>query len=470
MVAMVAYRDEDGHEVIPVPELHGYPFGPEDPYAAGHELLDRYLEGPFAVEYWWEAIHPRDSAAGRAILTSAPYTQKVVAHAVLDRLAWLAAHEWRTWHGRRSHRQALEGLARALFARQLPFDRDDLAHILRVVVSGDDLRWQPWRGVLSALERYLAAAELPAAFGPLLERQRELLTGHYLQAAYRPLVLRIDELLGRGEPGLPDVGEPWAELLLATLAAMDEPAYSAWRALLAHIPATNGVKPSRAWLEGAREHLGTVGIDAFKRVALDLLESGARYVPAPLSDRNAMTLKGLVWYCGLYEDDKDIAYAVSRLAVALYATVPGEGPRSSLAAGACLHALGAMPGMAPLAGLVQVYERVLARAVRDDVARLFVAAAARTGASWDELRLSMEAHVAQLHSDVPVAGLFQHHGLDEPHQRMERGQIGSARDAPLQARQIVGHAAATTPVAGMLTQRANTAERSRQGGQNDGQE
>ncbi len=35
--------------------------------------------------------------------------------------------------------------------------------------------------------------------------------------------------------------------------------------------------------------------------------------------------------------------------------------------------------------------------------------------------LSMDAYVAQFHGDVPVAGLFQHHRLDESHQRMERG-------------------------------------------------
>ncbi len=383
MVAELAY--DDGVAVVPVPETLGYPFESDDPYAEGHALLDLYLEGPFAVEFWWDAIHPRDSAAGRAILTSARRTQILVAHAALDRLAWLAAHEWRTWHGRRSHRQALEGLARALFARPLPFDEDDLAHILRVAVSGHDLRWQPWRGIVDALERYLVAHDLPGALRPLLERQREALTGHYLQAAYRPLTLRIDELLGQGEPGLPEVGDPWAELLLATLAALDEPAYTAWRALLAHIPATNGVKPSRAWLEGARERLAAVGEDAFKSVALDLFAHGARYLPAPLSDRNAMTLKGLVWYCGLY-DDAGLAHALTRLAIALYAIVPGEGPRSSLVASACVHMLGTLPGIAPVACLARVYDAVPSRAVRDTVVRLLVARAARTGMSWDDLR------------------------------------------------------------------------------------
>ncbi len=382
IAALATFEDE---MVIPVPELLGYPFGPDDPYAAGHELLDRYLEGPFEVEHWWDAIHPRDSAAGRAILTSARRTQLLVAHAALDRLAWLAAHEWRTWHGQRSHRQALEGLTRALFARQLPFEKDDLAHILRVAVSGHDLRWQPWRGIVNALERYLATHELPRDFRPLLERQRELLTGHYLQAAYRPLTLRIDELLGQGEPGLPEVGEPWAELLLATLATLDEPAYTAWRALLAHIPATNGVKPSRAWLEGARERLAVVGAGAFKRVALDVLVAAARYRSALLSDRNAMALKGLVWYCGLY-DDEAVARALSALAVGLYKPVPGEGPRCSVVAGACVHVLAALPGTEAAACLARVRDAAPSRAVRDTIAPLLALSAARAGTAWDDLR------------------------------------------------------------------------------------
>jgi len=383
MVAALAAFDEE--YVIPIPEPYGYPFGPDDPYAAGHTLLDAYLEGPFTVDFWWDPIAPRDSAAGRAILTAAPRTRIAVAHAALERLAWLAAEEWRTWHGRRSHRQALEGLARALFARPLPFTGDDLAHILRVVTSTDDPRWQPWRGVLNAVERYLDTHELPPELRPLLERQREILTGHYLQAAYRPLTLRIDELLGEGEPGLPEVGEPWAESLLAALAVMDEVRYTAWRALLAHIPATNGVKPSRAWLDEARVRLAAVGHDDFERVVRDLFAVGARYVPALLSDRNAMTLKGLVWYCGLC-DDEDLAHAVARLSVALYALVPGVGPRSSLAAGACLHMLSAMPGTTSLVCLAGVYARAPSRAVRDNVRGLFDLASVRIGLCRNEGR------------------------------------------------------------------------------------
>jgi len=382
IAALVPYQENN---VIPFPEPAGYPCGPDDPYAAGHELLDRYLDGPFAVEYWWESIHPRESATGRAILTSAQRTQIVVAHAALDRLAWLAEREWRTWHGRRSHRQALEGLARALFARQLAFSQDDLAHILRVVVSGDDLRWQPWRGVVNALERYLSAHELPREFRPLLERQQDLLTGHYLQAAYRPLVLRIDELLGRGEPGLPEVGEPWADLLLARLAALDEPGYGTWRALLAHIPVTNGVKPSRSWLEDAKARLAAVGSDAFKRAVLDLCALAARHAPLPPGDRNAVVLKGLVWYCGLL-DDAEVAAAVARLAVAMYATIPGEGPRCGRVAGACVQVLALMPGAAPLVCLARVYAQVASRAVRDDIMRALVALAADADIAWDELR------------------------------------------------------------------------------------
>ncbi len=383
MVAEPLAFTVDEEYVIPVPELYGYPFSPDDPYAAGHALLDAYLEGPFTVDFWWDPIAPRDSGAGRAILTEAPRTRIAVAHAALERLAWLAAEEWRTWHGRRSHRQALEGLARALFARPLPFTRDDLAHILRVVTSTDDLRWQPWRGVLNAVERYLEIHELPPELRPLLERQREILRGHYLQAAYRPLTLRIDELLGEGEPGLPEVGEPWAESLLAALAAMDEARYTAWRALLAYIPATNGVKPSWAWLDGARAHLAAVGHDDFERVVRDLFAVGARYVPALLSDRNAMTLKGLVWYCGLC-DDEDLARAVARLAVSLYALVPGVGPRSSLAAGACLRVLSEMPGATPLVCLAGVYEQAPSRAMRDGIRILLDRASARIGLCGDE--------------------------------------------------------------------------------------
>lgn len=382
---MAATAEYEYEQIIPAPEPMGYPFGPDDPYAAGHDLLDSYLEGPFLVEHWWDAISPRDSAAGQAMLTAAPELQVTVAHAALDRLAWLARYEWRSWHGRRSHRQALEGLVRVLFARQLPFGRDDLAHILRVVVSTDDLRWQPWRGVLNALERYLAAHELPDELRPWLERQRDVLDGHYLRAAYRPLVLRIEEILGESEPGLPEVGEPWAELLLARLAALDEPVYDDWRALLASIPMTNGVKPSRAWLAAARDRLQAVGEGAFLDVAREVFAAAARDIPTVVSGRNAMVLKGLVWYASLC-DSAAVVSAAGALAAAMFTPVPGEGPRSTKVGSACLYLLSERPGAAPALCLARLYRRVASRAVREDIYKALARAALRADVSWADVK------------------------------------------------------------------------------------
>jgi len=96
-----------------------------------------------------------------------------------------------------------------------------------------------------------------------------------------------------------------------------------------------------------------------------------------------MTLKGLVWYCGLC-DDEDLARAVARLAVSLYALVPGVGPRSSLVAGACLQVLSVMPGATPLVCLAGVYEQAPSRAMRDGIRILLDRTSARIGLCGDE--------------------------------------------------------------------------------------
>lgn len=172
--------------------LDGYPLRPDDPYVVGHHLLDEYLgDVPAAADY----------VDDRAV-------QITIVHAALERLSWLHHSRCSAWHSPTSHQYALEGLVQSLLSRRLPLGYDDMYHIVEVAALSTEPTWQPWRGILSSLERYVASYGLPPEFRPLLERQKVLLTRHYLRTAFRPIVLRIDAILGKNEHEMRDSQAP----------------------------------------------------------------------------------------------------------------------------------------------------------------------------------------------------------------------------------------------------------------------
>jgi len=310
----------------------------EGPSAAGYRLLDAYVGSAASAQRRRGSALATDEDATdedvwRRVAREDRYAIAVV-HAAMDRLARGRERPSRRDGADALQRRVLESLLCSLCARPLPFEIQDLQRIIAVSVASLDRTWQPWRGIVYALERYVGAHGLPAALRPLLLCLRAALTGHYLSAAYLPLTLRLDALLGRGEPGVPEPTEPWAGRLLADLAELDASSYDAWRALLAHIPATNGVAPSRPWRRRAAPLLAAIGRDAFARSVVDWFDLAAANVPAPISARNATMLVGLVWYCGLLNEPR-VADAVARLADGLFRAVPGGGPRSARVAHAC---------------------------------------------------------------------------------------------------------------------------------------
>lgn len=304
---------------------------PSARYAEGHRLIDAYLELPSGPYLCAEGD---GNDPWRAIMTASPGRQIAVTHAAIERLAWAAGDAGD--HLETSER--LGSLLWALLARPLPFDALDLVQILRAATSSAALSWQPWHGIVRCLERYVAAEGLDGVLRPQVWRLRGLLHTHPRAGAFRALVLRLDEVLGIAQPGLPDEGEPWADLLRADLAAMDTDARAAWDALLRHVPATSSARPPRRWLDGAERRVRIVGEASVARHIVEWLDAAMHFAPGALSTRDAVVLTGLVWYCGLL-DDARVRPTLTALAAAMLRDTPGTGPRSRQVGYACLYVL-----------------------------------------------------------------------------------------------------------------------------------
>ena len=100
--------------------------------------------------------------------------------------------------------------------------------------------------------------------------------------------------------------------------------------------------------------------------------------------QNADLLKGLVWFCALFED-ADTAGAVSDLAQACFKKVTLFGPLSAKVGNACLCTLSHLPGLEPVAQLSRLRLKVKYAAALRLIDRALQEAAEKLGMTTEEL-------------------------------------------------------------------------------------
>ena len=103
------------------------------------------------------------------------------------------------------------------------------------------------------------------------------------------------------------------------------------------------------------------------------------YQPDPnllIIEPHADMLKGLAWSCGLHED-KELARALTALALSAYRKVPKIGPRAVKIGNACVSALGMMPGMEGVYQLALLKVKVKFGTAQKGIEKAFNAAAER---------------------------------------------------------------------------------------------
>jgi hypothetical protein len=172
------------------------------------------------------------------------------------------------------------------------------------------------------------------------------------------------------------------------MAAMPGSTREAWQNLLTHATETRSTKPSAKWRKGARSFLASVGEEEFRRHMLAWVPLVNQDRQQPMSDLKAEMLKGLVWFCGSYDDD-EIKRLLVDVALACYHKVPGIGARAMKVGNACVHVLGELGSIAEL---VQLRLRIKYRTVRNG---------GNNGPDlWTDRCRSVGANIGRLHGRI----------------------------------------------------------------------
>lgn len=245
-------------------------------------------------------------------------------------------------------------LVEILLRTRLPFTEADMLEILDSITGAEtDSRWH-----CPCLNSLIDQIELHAFDRELGRELKEaLISISQIRALTddipsKKLQLRVGRLCKGKNIILIDPGEAWADRALEDLAELNAEKAEAWADLFELAQASDSAHPSAKWLSEASRRLDGVGHCTFVDLMLrwfplvdeprtQVIESWPSWSPNPnllLTDWNAAILRGLVWMCSL-TDDRNLARALTRLAISSYKKVPGKGPRAVKVGNACVYAL-----------------------------------------------------------------------------------------------------------------------------------
>jgi hypothetical protein len=288
---------------------------------------------------------------------------------------------------------------RELAKRRTPLPEADLAGLIDALAtfsswSFTSLEWVPLESLARLVRRSINGAGPSAALAGLAERR----SAERGPAEARRSAAILTELVGGNAP-LIDEDDDWGRAAAPTAGA-----HPAWRPLLEHAATATASKPSRRWLATAETLVGDLGPEEFAELMTELLGAldappsgemrrgagigalvGLDHVPRAVpTERNATTLRGLVWACSI-AGGQQIARLVAAAAHACGRKIPDVGARSPRVVNACLWSLAAMQDEAGAEHLVALQQRTRKPAARARVSAALDLAAASAGVSREVL-------------------------------------------------------------------------------------
>lgn len=412
----------------------GFALRSDDPYApeqaAISQVLLEYRQAEEARTRYGRTEHG-DLDTYKAIAALDREAQARMIHALAQRLSYLQKQkdtlqrertgnpikntEYSKVYDRHSF---LGGIVAALLRKRLPLGDADLQLLLQWCAENRDANpWdQPISAIVNAIENFAAKSPLSEPLKKLLASFQERLDRLVLSKEYRKPAARVAALLGRAPKFPMEPGEAWSDAALAYCQALPVEEQAAWIALLEHCADATSSSPSAKWRKAAAELLAEVGREDFKRALLvwfplvneprtggsPLLFHGGHHEMI-LIDPHMDLLRGLAWICGLAED-RELARALTSLAISAFKKVPGIGPRATRVGNACITALGMMPGLDAVGQLALLKVKVKFGTAQAAIDKALNAAAEREGLPRTDLE----------EMSVPAYGLTEVGRLVEP--------------------------------------------------------
>lgn len=340
----------------------GFPIFANDELDAIQRALHTLVEVAAVPSHTAEELDPD------LTLSRWPKPQELIVACVM-RCCWIARY---TFHMPAQRIQAIE----RVLTRQRPQHYASALTIPTVGLLLELLAQTPplhlhhrldWAWWMRLCEEHVAAHGLRPEHVRGLKALRLCFDPHHPQDL--PTLWAIDRLLADLHQPHLELGEPWADGLMAELDALDEDSRAPWEILLGQLPTTSA-RPSARWLKRQRGALDGLDEQAFAQLLLRLLplvhKKPSISLPSMSADapeatlirpRNEELLRGLVFASTLV-DDEALYAALSDLAISCYRKLPELGPRSPRLGNACISALALAKGPSAVGYLARLKLRL----------------------------------------------------------------------------------------------------------------
>ncbi len=306
---------------------------------------------------------------------------------------------------RHLHAYELGRVMNQVYRYRLPYTEQEVRRMLLDLAAAPP-GWRTLRcagGDLKSFLRSISHAIDTQNMAPDMRAALTQLKQHVADCSHIPdcraTIAVIDAMLGISEPPvLLDTHDDWGFFADQALTEMDADLASLWEEFLKFVANNSGSKPNKKWLADAHAHVAAIGLERFEQLAIDWLSllkhptrnvlqrhaSGHEIPSLILADRNAAVLKGIVWSCSLLESDS-ICSALGDAGISSFKKVPQFGARSVKVGNACLWALSAMAGMAPIAQLQRLKTLLKQLSARKQAESALLSASKRLGLSPEDL-------------------------------------------------------------------------------------
>jgi hypothetical protein len=356
-----------------------------------------------------------DTATGPKLLALDRAAQAVVVNRLMDRLAEYDRQLERL-HPRAIQRPSLElapewrrgGVPRQiavlamreLLRRKLPLTDETILTMVSFLRATSNLGsdWIPIVGITAGLVSHAENGPVRDDLIRGLESVVEHIRKDSIDPAIRKAADRLSRLIDKEPTARINPGEAWSDAALADLDSMEAGRRRAWAALLASCQIIGGRKPSAKARKEIQPLLDAVGRTEFKSRLLRWFplvdKPKTRNTPHrtqfELQRDNSIEpphvdlLKGLSW-CAGFEADRELARALSALALSAYRKIPFTGPRVPALGNAAIAALGAVQGLDSVFQLAYLKAKVKSNAAQKEIEKALTAAAQREGLPRDEV-------------------------------------------------------------------------------------
>ena len=325
---------------------------------------------------------PRRTRPAVLLLAASPQAKVRIVLALLDRMAFQSTLD-NPYH---TSPISICRFFRPCCGARLPFSEQDLRYIVDGLKEQRQVLYleSTLRPIVTQIERHASCAGLSEDLHRGLDdlKKKHLATPDY--ADLRKLAKRIGLLLGDVRKNVIEQGEPWTDMMLADLAAMDEANAAAWQRLIEHAFAIKSSEASGKWMEEARGRLEAAGAETFKERVTGWFATAEKGTGEPMTEAKADLLKGLIWYCAAASDASS-CQAICDVALAVFKKIPGIGPRSVKVGNACIYVLSRLPGLEPVAQLSRLQLKVKYSKVHSLINTALEEAAARAGMTRADL-------------------------------------------------------------------------------------